>query len=102
VKRIESARPHILLVAFGAPAQDMWIATHLKSLPTVRIAMGVGGTFDFLAGDVRRAPLALRILGLEWLWRLILEPWRWKRIWTAVVTFPWLVLRYGKEGPIQL
>lgn len=91
--RIRAAAPRLLLVAYGAPAQDLWIARHLKELPSVRVAMGVGGTFDFLAGTVKRAPSALRSLGLEWLWRLALQPRRWKRIWRAVVVFPWLVVR---------
>lgn len=95
---IRAAAPHLLLVAFGAPAQDLWIAKHLKELPSVRVAMGIGGTFDFLAGKVKRAPAFMRSLGLEWLWRLIREPKRIGRIWRAVVVFPLLVLCYGKEA----
>ena len=60
--------------------------------------MGVGGTFDFLAGAKRRAPRMLRALGLEWVWRLALEPRRIGRIGRAVIVFPWLVLRYGRVG----
>ncbi len=91
--RIRRRRPSILLVALGSPQQELWIAEHLSLLPSVRIAMGVGGTFDFYAGRVRRAPLAFRRLGLEWLWRLTLEPRRWHRIVTAVIRFPLAVLR---------
>ncbi|MFH0851203.1 MAG: WecB/TagA/CpsF family glycosyltransferase [Candidatus Peregrinibacteria bacterium] len=96
---LRAAAPHLLLVAFGAPAQDLWIANHLKELPSVRVAMGVGGTFDFLAGTRQRAPLWMQKSGLEWLWRLIREPTRIGRIWRAVVVFPLLVLRYGKSAP---
>ena len=95
ITRINAAQPHLLLVAYGAPAQDFWIAQHLKDLPSVRVAMGIGGTFDFLAGTRKRAPLWMQRLGLEWLWRLIREPRRIRRIWNAVVVFPLLVLRYG-------
>ncbi|MEI8230921.1 MAG: WecB/TagA/CpsF family glycosyltransferase [Candidatus Peregrinibacteria bacterium] len=96
IQRINAASPHLLLVAYGAPAQDFWIEKHLQHLPSVRVAMGIGGTFDFLAGKVTRAPAVLRKFGLEWLWRLIREPKRFKRIWNAVVVFPILVMRHGK------
>lgn len=52
------------------------------------VAMGVGGSFDYATGKLKRAPQIMRILGLEWLWRLILQPKRWKRIWKAVIIFP--------------
>jgi N-acetylglucosaminyldiphosphoundecaprenol N-acetyl-beta-D-mannosaminyltransferase len=99
INRINTAKPHILLVAYGAPKQDQWIHAHLPKLPTVRIAMGVGGTFDFLAGTQKRAPVWMQRMYLEWLWRLLLQPSRWRRIATAVLVFPWLVVRYGKEAP---
>ncbi|MDB4978821.1 MAG: WecB/TagA/CpsF family glycosyl transferase N-acetylglucosaminyldiphosphoundecaprenol, partial [Candidatus Peribacteria bacterium] len=102
VSVIQKARPAILFVAYGAPAQDMWIDEHMQKLPSVRVAMGVGGTFDFLAGVARRAPVGIRNMHLEWLWRVALEPWRIKRIWTAVVVFPWLVVRHGKGLSFKL
>ncbi|MDD5041410.1 MAG: WecB/TagA/CpsF family glycosyltransferase [Candidatus Peribacteraceae bacterium] len=98
---IRAAAPHLLLVAFGAPAQDLWIAKHLQEMPSVRVAVGVGGTFDFLAGKRQRAPIRMQRLGLEWLWRLMREPRRIGRIWRAVVIFPLLVLRFGKSAPRQ-
>lgn len=98
VERIRAVSPHLLLVAYGAPAQDQWIERHLKDLPSVRVAMGVGGTFDFLAGTRKRAPSSLQKLGLEWLWRLFREPRRIRRIWNAVIVFPLLVLRYGRRS----
>lgn len=99
VRRINAAGPRLLLVAFGAPAQDLWIGEHLQELFTVRVAMGVGGTFDFLAGVQKRAPSFFRRLHLEWLWRLAREPRRFLRIVNATVVFPLLVLRHGKGLP---
>ncbi len=75
---IRSASPDALFVAYGSPAQEKWIARNLHSLK-VPFAMGVGGAFDFIAGVVPRAPKIIRKVGLEWLFRLILQPWRWKR-----------------------
>lgn len=89
--------PDILFVGFGHIKQEQWIAENLSHLPSVKIAMGVGGAFDILGGTIRRAPSLMRQGGYEWLWRLIIQPWRWKRIWTAVVIFPWLVLRHGRK-----
>ncbi len=68
----------LLFVAFGPPKQEKWISKNLKELP-VKVAMGVGGSFDFLSGSVPRAPKFIRKLGLEWLFRLIIQPWRIKR-----------------------
>ncbi len=75
--RLSGAR--LLLVAYGAPAQEMWIARNLPSLPGV-VALGVGGAFDLLAGRIPRAPRWLRDIGLEWLYRLLREFWRWRRM----------------------
>lgn len=98
VSRIRAASPRLLLVAYGAPAQDRWIRAHLAQLPSVRIAMGIGGTFDFLAGTVKRAPAAWQRAHLEWAWRLLQEPKRLGRILTATVVFPLLVLRHGRKS----
>ena len=92
INMINACQPHLLLVAYGAPQQDFWIAKHLSRMPSVKVAMGVGGTLDFLAGKVQRAPKLMQSLHIEWLWRLVKEPKRWKRILNAVVMFPWLVL----------
>ena len=93
IQRINKVKPDILFVAFGAPKQEKWIVENLKKMPSVKLAMGVGGSFDFISGKIKRAPLAFRKLGLEWLWRLILEPRRIKRIYNATVRFGWLVLK---------
>lgn len=85
--------PDILFVAFGHGKQEKWIYENLPHLPSVKLAMGVGGSFDFISGKVKRAPLILRKVGLEWLWRLVLQPWRIKRIWKATVVFPLMILK---------
>lgn len=90
-EHVARARPDILLVAYGAPAQELWIARHKAQL-VVPVAIGVGGSFDFIAGRARRAPSWLRRLGLEWLHRLAHEPWRWRRM-LALPEFAILVLR---------
>jgi len=92
LRRINAFSPTLLFVAFGAPAQDLWIARNLAKMPSVKIAMGVGGALDFIAGKRKRAPVWMQRAGIEWLWRLILEPRRIGRIWNAVVVFPWLFL----------
>ncbi len=76
----------ILFCNFGAPQQEIFINS-IKS-DTIRLAMGVGGGFDFLTGKIKRAPFFVRKLGLEWFWRLIQQPNRWKRIWNALIIFP--------------
>ncbi len=68
----------ILFVAFGPPKQEKWIAQNLPKIP-VKVAMVVGGSFDYLSGRVPRAPIWMRSLGLEWLFRLLTQPWRIKR-----------------------
>ena len=79
VERIRAASPvHVLLVAYGAPAQDLWIARNLPRLG-VGVAIGVGGAFDFVSGRVPRAPAWLRRAGFDWLYRLARQPWRWRR-----------------------
>jgi N-acetylglucosaminyldiphosphoundecaprenol N-acetyl-beta-D-mannosaminyltransferase len=90
VARVCAARPDILLVAYGAPAQDRWIARNMERLG-VPVCIGVGGSFDYIAGVRPRAPRWLRQLGLEWLHRLITQPWRWRRM-LALPRFVWRVL----------
>ncbi len=90
VSRINNSGAAVLLVAFGAPKQELWIWRNKRNL-SARVAVGVGGTFDFLAGVVPRAPRSWQRLGLEWLWRLIHQPWRWRRM-LALPHFAALVL----------
>lgn len=77
--RIHAARPDVVFVAFGSPAQELWVARNREELGAA-VAVGVGGAFDFIAGRVPRAPAPLRRAGLEWLYRLWREPWRWRRM----------------------
>jgi N-acetylglucosaminyldiphosphoundecaprenol N-acetyl-beta-D-mannosaminyltransferase len=92
IKNINRLRPDIIFVAFGHKKQEKWIAENLKKIPSVKIAMGVGGAFDFIAKVVPRAPFWMRRLGLEWLFRFIKQPWRWRRIYRAVIEFPITVI----------
>jgi N-acetylglucosaminyldiphosphoundecaprenol N-acetyl-beta-D-mannosaminyltransferase len=83
----------VLLVAFGAPKQDLWIARYQESLG-VSLAIGVGGLFDFYSGRIKRAPLWVRELSLEWLYRLLQEPGRmWRRYFMGIPIFLFRVLR---------
>jgi N-acetylglucosaminyldiphosphoundecaprenol N-acetyl-beta-D-mannosaminyltransferase len=88
---IREQSPDILLVAYGAPQQDLWIGRNLGHLE-VPVAMGVGGAFDFLAGITWRAPPWVQRLGLEWFHRLLQEPWRWRRQ-LAIPHFMWHIIR---------
>jgi N-acetylglucosaminyldiphosphoundecaprenol N-acetyl-beta-D-mannosaminyltransferase len=81
----------ILFVAFGAPKQEEWIAANLDTIP-VTVAMGVGGAFDYLSGRVPRAPRPIRTMGMEWLYRLVRQPWRWRRQ-LALLSFVGLVVK---------
>lgn len=82
----------IVFVNFGAPGQERFIFENRAKFPSAKILIGVGGTFDFLTGKIHRAPRFLRVIGLEWLWRLIQEPKRLRRIINAVIIFPVLAL----------
>lgn len=76
---IRAARPHVLLVAFGVPIQELWIHQYADQLPGITV-IGVGGLLDFLARRVPRAPRIIRAIGMEWIWRLAMEPGRlWRR-----------------------
>lgn len=98
VEMINQSGAQILFVAYGAPNQDKWIARNLHRFTSVRVAMGIGGSFDFIAGVVQRAPLWMRRAGIEWLYRLISQPWRWKRM-TRLPRFVFAVLRRGSRAP---
>ncbi|OJI06489.1 hypothetical protein BK004_03400 [bacterium CG10_46_32] len=91
---IKQSHAKIIFVGFGCPKQEKWIYQNLDKLPTVKLAMTVGGTLDFFAGERKRAVYLLRTLGLEWLWRLIIEPSRFKRIWNATAVFMWRVIQW--------
>ena len=99
-RQVSDAKPDILLVAYGHPAQELWIARNQVHLG-VPIAIGVGGTFDELAGVVAPAPAWMERFGLKWLWRLVQQPSRIQRILTATVRFPLAVMRasVSKNSP---
>ena len=90
---INHTHPNILFVAWGSPKQEIWIRKNLKKIRSSLVAIGVGGTFDFVAGTRARAPKWMQRIGLEWLYRLIQEPRRFGRIWIAVVKFPIAVIK---------
>ena len=77
--KIQSADPvDILFVGFGAPRQELWMSRNCPMLK-VPLALGIGGVLDFMAGTVKRAPPRVRAWRLDWLYRLIQQPWRWRR-----------------------
>jgi len=91
VKEINAKKPDLLFVAFGMGKQEKFIADNWRKL-NVNFAMGVGGAFDYLSGTVPRAPNWVRGVGLEWLFRLFCQPWRWKRQ-VRLIEFVWLVIK---------
>ena len=89
---IRAFAPDVLAVALGQKKQEHIICSCLKDLPSVKIAIGVGGALDYLSGSVPRAPKWMRHIGLEWLYRLIQQPQRIGRIFNAVIVFPFTVI----------
>lgn len=89
--RIRESGAGILFVAFGCPAQDFWIQQYQEA-SGVRLAMGVGGSFDYISGTVARAPRWLQRMNLEWCYRLLRQPWRWRRQ-LILIPYLWKVLR---------
>lgn len=90
----------ILFVAFGPPKQEKWIANNLSKLD-IKVAMGVGGAFDYISGKVPRAPVWMRVLGLEWLFRLAVQPWRIKRQ-LALLIYIWLLTKENFNARIKV
>jgi len=90
---INRSEAEILLVALGMPKQEKWIYDNLKMMPSVKIAIGVGGAFDFISGHARRAPRVIQKIGLEWLWRLFARPSRWRKTWRSIFVFSAAVLK---------
>lgn len=95
VSKIAQAKVDILIVSFGAPIQEKFIQKYKNQLGA-KVAIGAGGSLDFIAGVKKRAPKIMRLMGLEWLWRLILEPKRLTRIWKAVVVFSLTILKNAR------
>ena len=94
VVEIKTVKPDILFVALGYPKQEKWIATNLNDFK-VPLSIAEGGSFDFISGETKRAPYWMRKLGLEWLFRLIIEPGRIRRQ-MALPKFLWLIFSKRK------
>lgn len=99
VSVVKKTKPDILFVAYGHGKQEKFIYRY-KRILNIPVMMGVGGSFDFIAGTASRAPKWLQNIGLEWLWRFFHEPWRVKRIYTAVIKFP-LAVVFTKKHPLD-
>ena len=99
---INNANPDILLVAYGPIKQEEWIYKHRDELPSVKVFMGLGGTFDYIAGKRVQPPSWIRRAGFEWLWRLCTQPHRIKRIWNATFGLISLLLHYKVYSTLPL
>ena len=93
VERINAAKPDLLFVALGNPKQELWMGRNAARLD-VPVMIGVGGTFNFITGRVKRAPRWIQRSGLEWIYRIYQEPGRlWRRYAYGLAKFSWLSLR---------
>lgn len=107
IQSIRDSHARILLVALGHGKQEKWLHSYLKQCPEVSIGIGVGGTVDYISGDIARAPLSVRKIGMEWFWRLLRQPWRIGRITTATVSYifeviRWIFSRYFRYRPLAV
>lgn len=101
--RIRGSAARVVLVAYGAPGQIHWIARNQDALADagVNLVVGVGGALDFISGTVRRAPGWVRRMGFEWLYRLLQEPWRWRRQ-LVLPRFAWRVAMTGARRRLRI
>ncbi|MDO8598938.1 MAG: WecB/TagA/CpsF family glycosyltransferase [bacterium] len=90
-RAMTDAAPDILIVNFGHPYQEQWLASNLDRFPSIRLAAGIGGALDYFSGTIPSPPYVVRSLGIEWLWRLLRQPFRLRRILRAVIVFPSVV-----------
>lgn len=95
IQKINDSKTQILFVALGSPKQELWINENLNKLH-VNVLQGVGGSFDVISGNIKRAPIFMRKLGLEWLYRLIREPSRVFRQF-SLIQFIWLVINKKRK-----
>ncbi len=86
---VRSVKPNLIFAAFGSPEQELWLARHKKQFKGI-VCMGVGQGFDVEGSIVNRAPVWTQKIGFEWLYRLLIQPWRWKRQ-LRLIKFVWLV-----------
>lgn len=99
IEDINNSNANLLFVAMGAPIQEKWINEHAQQL-NCNVMLAVGGLFDFNSGNIPRAPVFVRKLGMEWVWRLLQEPGRmWRRYIIGNPLFLYRVFRYGKTMP---
>ena len=92
LKMVEASGANVLLVGLGAPKQEIWISNFRDRLPRIRVMMGVGATIDYEAGAVKRAPVLLRRMGLEWTYRVATEPQRYLMRYARSSKFLWWML----------
>lgn len=92
LQALRDAQPVILAIALGHGKQERFAQWIMKEIPSIKIAIGVGGALDMISGKIKRAPKILQKMGLEWLWRLIQEPSRLGRIINATIIFPFTVI----------
>ncbi len=98
IEMINAARPHILFVGLGAPKQEKWVYNNIDQL-NINIAIGIGASFDFVAGTIKRAPALVRKIGMEWFWRFSNEPRRlFKRYFIDGAQFIPIIYKQMKEG----
>jgi len=95
VEKVRHARPDVLFVAMGIPRQEKFIVEHLYEM-AVPVSIGVGGSFDVLSGLTKRAPYLIQKMHLEWLWRLMMNPKKWRKVLTLPI-FVWNVTISRKE-----
>lgn len=93
LRQVNVLAPSIIAVALGHHKQEQFISQIRTNCPSVKIWIGVGGAFEMISGQKKRAPRWLSKVGLEWLWRLLIEPRRWRRIFNASIVFPLVVAR---------
>jgi len=99
VTRIRASQADILFVAYGAPKQELWLERNLPRTGA-KVGIGVGGTFDFITGIRHRAPHWIQRIGLEWFYRLVVEPWRWRR--QLVLPHFAILALLRKDDPVDL
>jgi N-acetylglucosaminyldiphosphoundecaprenol N-acetyl-beta-D-mannosaminyltransferase len=92
IQKINEFEPDLLLVNTGAPYQDKIVRDNIQKIPSLKFGIGVGASIDFIIGKMKRAPKTFRG-SYEWLFRLIKQPRRWKRIWNASFKFPWIIFK---------
>lgn len=100
VRIVRATKPHIVFVAFGSPYQELWLYQH-KHLFTTCVSMGVGGGFDYLSGRIQRPNKIFRALGLEWLIRLLRQPWRWRRQ-LRLIKFMYFVIKQKVHETLEI